>query len=178
MRSRSIVPTLAFIAFFMVCIASYRTVGRQRNNYEIGELTAHSSQSSVTATQIVSENNKLALDQNPDFIDISASDLARNYHPNQDGANLLFSNQQVRVTGRIKSVDWNSYDFSYIILDGSNNYFLDITCLFTEDPELKISKLESGQQVTVIGRIVEQTEARLNYFGKIAPIDLIDCSLQ
>lgn len=100
-------------------------------------------------------------------ISISSADLLSAYDANEVNADDLYKGELLSVTGTINNIGKDIVDEVYITLGTGSSYELySVQCYFTKDDEIdKVSELEKGETVTVVGKCD----------GKALNVQLKDC---
>ena len=96
---------------------------------------------------------------------LTADELVTAFTINEDAATKKFSNQVIRVSGKVSEINFNQGEGSVILT--SPDPMTGITCSFYTDETENLKKLTPGSDVTIKGKCT----------GKLFDIVLNDCSL-
>nr|WP_315220305.1 hypothetical protein [uncultured Flavobacterium sp.] len=81
--------------------------------------------------------------------EVAASDLTQEYKANVVSADEKYKNKKIAITGRIGNIGKDVMNNPYISFRGE---FLEgVTCYFSDENNKIISKLNKGEQITIIG---------------------------
>lgn len=90
--------------------------------------------------------------QKTQLIKIDAEKLWEEYEDNEVLADSKYKNKQLQVTGIVVRIENDLFGNPYIVLEGyPGSTVMGIKCEFDSSYESKISNLEKGEEVTVIG---------------------------
>lgn len=95
-----------------------------------------------TETEIVNESPA---------VEISASQLYKDYESNGVAADQKYKGKVLRVSGVVNNIDRDIMDKIYVTLKG-DQYFGDVQCFFAEDHVNMAAQLSKGQRITVKGK--------------------------
>lgn len=88
----------------------------------------------------------------PSAIIITAAQLYKEYHADQEAANAKYRDKIINVTGVVTEIGINRVDTPYVILTGGGQYeFLGVQCLFIAQDKSKLAQLSEGQSLTIEG---------------------------
>ena len=84
------------------------------------------------------------------LIEISAVQLSEEYDENSISADAKYKGKKIKVSGIIKDIGKDILDTPYIVLEGSQNVFFGVQCMFSREDEAKLASLSKGQRITLI----------------------------
>lgn len=86
-------------------------------------------------------------------ISITAAALSKAYQDNEVGADQLYKNTVLMITGTVEAISKDFTDKIYVTLKGDGGDFsiTDIQCYFSDDHINQASGLKKGQRITVKG---------------------------
>ncbi|MFC2021433.1 hypothetical protein ACFLU1_06630 [Chloroflexota bacterium] len=113
---------------------------------------------------------KIETEPAPDGIELTVSELLSAFEAEGEAANARFTNQIIRITGEVSRIEVKDIlDIYYVTLkNGEENLLLlGVRCVFDKKYGPELSKLETGQTVTVQGK----------YDGSMIDVSLRNCVL-
>lgn len=118
----------------------------------------------------VAQNGSIAgSPEQPEIINVSASNLASAYEANTVRADELYKNKIVAISGTVQDITQDMVSKDPCVLLESGNVLYPVQCFFNESESDSVSQLRDGDEITIIGQCAGLS---------LAYVQITNCSIQ
>lgn len=107
--------------------------------------------------------------EQPEIINVSASNLVSAYEANTVQADELYKNKIVAISGTVQDISQDVVSKDPCVLLESGNVLYPVQCFFSESESDSVSQLSDGDEVTIIGKCTGLS---------LANVQISNCSIQ
>lgn len=107
--------------------------------------------------------------EQPEVINVSASNLVSAYAANTVQADELYKNKIVAVSGTVQDISQDMLSKDPCVLLESGNVLYPVQCFFSDSEAESVSQLSDGDEITIVGKCTGLS---------VAHIQISNCSIQ
>lgn len=107
--------------------------------------------------------------EQPEIINVSASNLVSAYAANTVQADKLYKNKIVAISGTVQDISQDMMSKDPCVLLESGNVLYPVQCFFSESESDAVAQLSDGDEITIVGKCTGLS---------LAQVQISNCSIQ